>query len=117
VGGQLRRPPRTGNAALGIDDDRARLDVLAGDEWCESQNARLRIATGVGDELGTANLVAIDFRQSINRLGEVGEIVVTLPIPLGVDVGIAKPIVGAEIDDAHAALQELRHGGRTGAMG
>ena len=37
-------------------------------------------------------------------------------VPAGIDVGIAQPIVGAQIDDAHAPLQEGRDRFHAGAV-
>ena len=37
-------------------------------------------------------------------------------VPLGVDVRVAEAVVGAEIDDAQAVLQQRRQHGHAGAM-
>ena len=50
------------------------LDELARDERGEAEDARLRVAAGVGDQLRAGDLVAVDFRQAVDRLGEVGEV-------------------------------------------
>src|SRR5437660_12764905 len=44
------------------------------------------------------------------------QVLMTLPVPLSVDVGIAKPVIGAQVDDPHSALEERGHGALADTM-
>ena len=92
---QLRRSARAGDAALAVDDDVVQFDRLARDERGQAENAGLRIAAGIGDQLGGVDLVAVDFGQAVDRLGKIRQVVVALAVPLGVDLRIAQPVIGA----------------------
>ena len=45
-----------------------------------------------------------------------GQVLVTGAVPLGVDVGIAEAVVGAEVDDAQAVPQQRRQNAHAGAV-
>ena len=114
--GQLRRAAGAGDAALAVDDDAVRFKVAAGGQRREAENAGLRVATGIGDELGRDDFLAVHFRQTIDGLSEMGQVFVTGAVPLGVDVGIAEAVVGAEVNDAEAVAQQRRQGAHAGAV-
>ena len=77
----------------------------AASERGEGQDGGGRVAAGIRDQAGPANFGSVDFRQSVHRLGQVGQIAMACAIPLGVDVGIAQAVVGAKVNDAAAALE------------
>src|SRR5262249_28654507 len=108
VGGELGRPAGPGNAAFAVHNDAVQRDVLAGDQRGQAEDGRLRVAAGVGDQRGRGEFLAVEFRQAVDRLGGVGQVLVALAVPLGVDVGVTQAVVGAEVDDADAALQQGR---------
>src|ERR1019366_19384 len=114
--GHLGGAAAAGDAALAVDDDAVRFKVAAGGQRRKAEYARLRIATGVGKELGRDDFLAVHFRQTVDRLGEMREVFVTGAVPLGVDVGIAEAVVGAEVDDAEAVSQQRRQYAHAGAV-
>ena len=101
---QFRRAARAGDAALLSMMMSVQVDEFLRHQRRQAKNAGLRIAAGIGDQLGGPDLVAVDFRQTVDRVREIGQIVMAFAVPLGIDVRIAQAIIGTEVDDAHAPL-------------
>ena len=78
--------PAAGHAALAVDDDAGQLDQPVRHQRGEAEDRRLRVAAGVGDELRAVDVVAVQLRQPVNRVGEIRGVVVRLLVPLLVNV-------------------------------
>ena len=65
--------------------------------------------TRVGDEPGTADLLAIEFRQAVHRLGEDIDTSMRHAIPLFPQRRILQTEVGGQIDDPGTGIEQFRH--------
>ena len=74
-----------------------------------AKDAGRGVTARVGDELGRGNLVAEELGQAVHGLLQAGEVGVLVAVPVGVDLGIAQAIVGAQIDDPDVPLAEGRN--------
>src|SRR5207244_2300249 len=83
VGRELGGAAGPGHAALAVHDDRAQVDVLARHEGGQAEDGRLGVAAGVGDQVGGGDLVAVNLGQAVDRLGQMGQVVVALAVPGG----------------------------------
>ena len=108
MGGELQRAAGPGDAALRVDDDRLRIDQPGLQQRRQRQNGRGRIAARIGHQLRRRNLLAEQLRQSVDDLAQPLRVGVFLAVPLGVDLGVVQAIVGAEIDDPAAGVQQMR---------
>ena len=84
---QLRRPACSAYAAFAVHDNPGKLDVPPGEERRQPENRGLGIAARIGDEPGLGDLIGIKLGQSINRLGEMCQILVAFTVPLSVGIG------------------------------
>ena len=116
VGGELQRAAGPGNAALRVDDDRLRIDQPGLQQRRQRQNGRRRIAARIGHQLGRRNLLAEQLGQPVDDLAQPLRVGMLLAVPLGVDFGVVQPVVGAEIDDPAAGVQQVRDDRRAGAV-
>ena len=104
VVGLLRRAARARDARLRVDDDRIDIDEMRARERREREDAGRREAASVADDLGIADLVAVELREAVDALGF--RIRVRHVVPRLVDTRIAEAVVSAEIDDAHRQVPE-----------
>ena len=100
--------PAAGDAALGVDDDVRRLDQAGLQQRGQGQDGAGRIAARIGHQLGRRNLVAEQLGQAVDDLAHAVRIGVLLAVPLGVDFRVVETVVGAEIDDPPAGVQQRR---------
>ena len=106
--------PGARHARLGVDDDV--LDQPCARQRREREQRRGRIAAGVGDQRGAADLLAVQLGQPVDGLVEqLGRLVLAVP-PL-VHRRVAQAEVGAQVDDAHAPLAQRADQRRGGAVG
>jgi hypothetical protein len=114
--GQLGRAAAAGDAAFAVHDDARQVNVMPGHQRRQAQDGGLRVTPGIGHELGCGDFLAVDLRQAVDRLHQVGQVLMAFTVPLGVDVRIAQPVIGTEVDDAHAAGQECRQRTHAGTV-
>ena len=97
--GLLGRAAGAGDARLGVDDDRFRLDRLGLEERQDRQLRRRRVAARIGDEAGRLHLPAIDLGEAVDRLGLQGLGLVLMAVPAGIGGLVGEPEIGREVDD------------------
>ncbi len=68
----------------------------------------MRVATGIRHELRRGDFFTINLRQTIDRLRQMGEVVVRFAVPLGIHVRIAQPVIGTQVDHTHSAIEQQR---------
>src|SRR5579883_263696 len=86
---QFWRASTAGNTALAVDHDTGQFNQLVCHQRRKPQNRGLRVATRVCDEPRTRQLIAIHFRQSIDRLIQILRVVVCFLVPLLVNLHVA----------------------------
>jgi len=74
-----------------------------------------RVAARVGDEAGGADRVAVQFRQAVDGLFEVG-LVGRRAVHLLVQAGRPEAVIGREVDDTGAGLQQGPGVGHAGGV-
>ena len=99
VRGLRRSAPRAGDPGLRVDDDVA--DRARSREWRERQQRRGRVAARIGHQLRAGELVAVQLRQAVDRLGEQLARRV-LDVPALVDVGPEQDVIGVGLGVADA---------------
>ncbi len=111
--GLVERAPGAGDALLGVDHDVG--DQPGARERREAEQRGRRVAAGVGDDAGAGDLLAVQLGQAIDGAGEqLGARVGAVPLLVGRERGQAE--VGAEVDDARAAVTQLADSRRGGGV-
>src|SRR5690348_7779637 len=96
----------TAHAAHARDENSFSIDCFAANERSKwNQNAGW-ITARTGNEPRAANLITINFRQSVNRLPQKIGRGMFMIVKFAVNVGIFDSKVGAEIENARAGGQE-----------
>ena len=104
------RAARAGRSGLRLDDDRAReIDDLGLEEGVETEDAGGGHAAGAGDQIGVADLLAVQLGYAVDERSQQLRVLVLVAVPLRVVGGIAQPEVGAEVDDDRRLLAQLGH--------
>src|SRR5262245_13959836 len=75
---ELGCPSRAGYPALAVDDDAGQIEELPRYQRGQTEDGSLRIAAGIGDQLGISDLLAVQLRQAIHRLRQVSHVLVTV---------------------------------------
>ena len=107
VSASASAPPRTRRDLLSMMMPASSIRSVR-DQRGQAEDRRLRIAARVGDQLRAVDLLAVDLGQAVHRVGEVRRVVVRLLVPLLINLRVAQPVVGAQIDDADAAFEQRR---------
>lgn len=105
-----------GGAAGGIDDDGGLFDEAVGQQRRDAECGGGGIAAGVGDEHGPGEMVSIEFGEAVDGFVEVVGVVVWGLVDLFVEFGVGEPVVGGEVDDPQAGVEELWRVGHRGAV-
>ena len=83
------------------------LDQLVAQERNERQLRRRRVAARIGDQPGGADRVAIVLGQAIDRLLLQLQRLMRMAVVLRIELRVAQPEVGREVDHLRAARQRL----------
>src|ERR1022692_1525998 len=97
---------RAGHAAQTRDHDTAKIDRLLSHEREKRQQNTCRVTARRRDQLRAANLVTINFRQSVDRSPEQFRRGMIVAIKFFVNLRVAQPEIRAEIDNARAKVDE-----------
>ena len=104
-----RLAPGTADAGLRIRNQPARIDDSGGEQRNEPERHCSRIATRIRHQSRAAHGIAIELRQPVDRLGKKLRTGMRHAVPGFPKCGIFQPKVGSQIDDAHAAREQVRH--------
>ncbi|EXI72163.1 MAG: hypothetical protein AW07_03308 [Candidatus Accumulibacter sp. SK-11] len=107
-GCHLGLAPGARNPRLGIRDEMVGVDQSAFDKRHEAELDGGRIAARVGYQARIADRRPVHFRQSVNRLADPLRARVLHPVPAAPVGDVADAIIGREIDDAHASVEQRR---------
>ena len=88
---------------------RERSTTFAWKSGIETEDAGRRHAPGAGDQIGVAQLLAVQLRYAVDERSQELRVLVLVAVPLRVVGGIAQPEVGAEVDDDRRLLAQLGH--------
>ena len=99
-------PPGAAHPTQAVGDDVIRLDQLVAEQRNQRQQNTGWITAGARDQSCAGNFVAINLRQSVDRVAQEAGCAVFVRVKLEVSCGIFDSEIGAEIDDPHAGLQK-----------
>ncbi len=97
------------DAAGGIHNDLAGIDQPGLQEGEYPQRRRGRVAPGVGHDLGRPGFLAVQFRKSVDRVGQVVEVGVDLVVPLLVFRRFLESVVRREVDYPDPRFEQGGH--------
>src|ERR1019366_4746587 len=97
---------RAGHAAQTRDHDTAKIDRLLSHEREKRQQNACRVTARRRDQLRAANLVPINFRQSVDRSPEQFRCGMIGAVKFLIYMSVAEPKVGAQINDARAKIDK-----------
>ena len=103
----LGRTSGAADARLEVDNHRVGFDQSGSEQRCEGKHRRSGVAPRGRDEFGTTDLVTKQFRQPVDELVEQTWAGVFGLVPLGVQVLVAEPEVGSEVDDVADLASDL----------
>ena len=86
------------------------------DERRQRQNCRRWVAAGIGHQIGIANRFAKQLGQAVHRFAQPIGVDVFLSVPVGVGLGTVEAIIGAQVDNPHAGVEQLGNQGRGHAV-
>src|ERR1019366_1966407 len=101
LGKKIIRPDlaaRAGDAAQTCDNDAAKIDNLLSHEREKRQQNACRVRTRRRDQLRAANLVPINFRQSVDRSPEQFRCGMIGAVKFLIYMSVAEPKVGAQVN-------------------
>ena len=90
--------PGTGSAGLGIDHDTGSFDKSVAKSRGEAERDTRRVTSGIADEIGLADIVPEQLRQSVNRAFMQLWMLHLTAVPACICLGIIQPKVRAQID-------------------
>ena len=103
VGARRRRLAGAADARLGVDHDIVQAQLL---ERLQGEQRRRRVAAGVGDEVRSRDLVAVQLGEPVDAREHLRERV--RAVPLGVRRRVEAE-VGRQVDDPGAGVEQVLH--------
>ncbi|KAF1056633.1 MAG: hypothetical protein GAK44_00144 [Pseudomonas delhiensis] len=103
----LGAPSRAANTGLAVGNQARGIGQSGLQQRNQPQLSGRRVATGHSDQACRTNLLAIDLRQSVHRLGQQFRRAMRLAVPLGPLFSILQTEVGRQVDDPSPGGQQL----------
>ena len=108
---------RSADPGFGVGDQRLPVNDTGFEQRQEPQLYGGWVATGIGDQAGAANGLAVDFGQTINRFRQQFRAGVRHPVPVFPLFSPPQPEISGQINDFDTGFQQRRcalHGGAVG---
>ena len=116
VGGQAQAPAGAGNTGLAVDDD-VGLDEAILNHRGQGQDSAGRVAARIGHQPGRFHLIPMQLTEAVDRLLQVGRVLVLNTVPLLVLGSQLQPKIGADVHNLESLLQRRYHRLGAGLVG
>ena len=108
MGARTRDHARPGRPGLGVHDD-VLLHQARFQQGGAGEDDRRGVASGVGNQVRAADLVAEELGQTVDRPLQVVDIGVGVSVPLLVDGDVVHPVVARQVDGLDPLVEERGH--------